>query len=224
MLNIDYPDVTLRLLGALAAGAAIGLERTYHGRPAGFRTYALVTLGAALLMAYATALAPQDAAAPSRVVQGVMTGIGFLGAGVIFKERLSVHGLTTAASIWASSGLGLLIGAGYWYPAILGWASILVTLSMLRWVEDRLPHQVFVHHQYRFARDSAPDPDALRTLLKQAGYRVGRMSRRLDDATGLLEYRVVGFCFRSEATNDALAARLLALPGLKGFDLSPTDD
>ena len=218
-------DLTFRLLGALAAGAAIGLERTYHGRPAGFRTYALVCIGSAMLIAYAaTALSPTDPAAPSRVVQGVMTGVGFLGAGVIFKERLSVHGLTTAASIWATAGLGLLIGAGAWYGAGLSWLAILVTLSMLRWVEDRLPHQVFVHHAFSFDRDAAPNVGDLRSILNEAGFRPGRFSHRLDETTGLLEYHVGAFCFRPDAANDALAARLLALPGVKGFDLSPTDD
>ena len=225
MTGVDDVDMTLRLLGALAAGAAIGLERTFHGRPAGFRTYALVCLGSALLIAYASAaLAPTDPAATSRVVQGVMTGVGFLGAGVIFKERLSVHGLTTAASIWATAGLGLLIGAGAWYPAGLGWLAILVTLSMLRWVEDRLPHQVFVHHTVCFSREAAPSAAGLRAILRETGFRPGRLSRRLDEVTGILEFRAPAFCFEPESASDALAARLLAMPGLKGFDISPTDD
>src|SRR6267378_3976939 len=101
-----------RLLVALAAGAAIGFERSYHGRPAGFRTHALVCTASSLLMLVtvyeahwmraASALVQLD---PTRMAQGIMTGIGFLGAGVIIKEGLSVRGLTTAASIWITAAM-----------------------------------------------------------------------------------------------------------------------
>jgi putative Mg2+ transporter-C (MgtC) family protein len=224
MLPAHDLDAVLKLLVALIAGAAIGQERTYHGRPAGFRTYALVCLGSALLIIYGGSLAGTDPAAASRIAQGIMTGIGFLGAGVIFKERLSVHGLTTAASIWAGAGLGILIGAGAWAPAALSWAAILVTLSVLRWIEDRLPHQVFVHLVMRFAEDAAPDHAGMRALLKDAGFRAGRFSFRLDETTRLLEYRLTAFCFVPSRANEALIQRLRAMPGLKGFEISPTDD
>jgi putative Mg2+ transporter-C (MgtC) family protein len=222
--NLPDAEIALRLLTALAAGAAIGLERTYHGRPAGFRTYALVCLGPAFLVIFGASLAPGDPAATSRIAQGVLTGIGFLGAGVIFKEGLSVHGLTTAASIWTAAGLGLLFGSGAWAPAGIGWLVVLVTLSMLRWIEDRLPHQVFAHHTLRFARDRAPGFGDLRALLHETGFRPGRLSCRLDEATGLLEYRVTVFCYRPDHCNEVLTARLLAMPGLAGFELAATDD
>ena len=97
-------DVSGRMLAALVAGGLIGLERTYRGRAAGMRTYALVAFGSALLVAAAqydlVSLTHGDGD-PTRVIQGIVTGIGFLGAGVIVKEGFSVHGLTSAASIWA---------------------------------------------------------------------------------------------------------------------------
>src|SRR5438132_472276 len=103
-----------RLLVALGAGAAIGFERSYHGRPAGLRTHALVCTASSLLMLItvyeghwmhaASALVQLD---PTRMAQGIMTGIGFLGAGVIIKEGLSVRGLTTAASIWITAAIGI---------------------------------------------------------------------------------------------------------------------
>jgi putative Mg2+ transporter-C (MgtC) family protein len=98
-----------RVVGALVIGAMIGFERTFHGRPAGFRTHALVCIASAILMIvtvyqneWMTAVT-HDAIRtdPTRMAQGIMTGIGFLGAGVIFKEGLTVRGLTTAASIWS---------------------------------------------------------------------------------------------------------------------------
>ena len=122
----------MRLASALAAGSLIGLERSVHGRPAGFRTHALVCLASALLMlvtAYqwewlGVTAANEDSfrTDPTRMAQGIMTGIGFLGAGVIFKEGLTVRGLTTAASIWITAAIGILYGVGFFYRAILGHA------------------------------------------------------------------------------------------------------
>ena len=105
----DYTIITIHLTGALVAGGLIGLERSFHGRPAGFRTHTLVCLTSSLLMLVALyqwkwlSNVPLDTVKmdPTRMAQGIMTGIGFLGAGVIFKEGFTVRGLTTAASIWS---------------------------------------------------------------------------------------------------------------------------
>ena len=227
-----YMDLTLRLVAALVVGAMIGLERTYHSRPAGFRTYALVCMGSALLMVYAANawdVAPEggrngDAlAASSRIAQGVMTGIGFLGAGVIFKDGLSINGLTSAASIWTTAAIGLLIGAGFWYPAAVGFVAVLATLALLRWAEDRLPRYVVFEQVMTFARADAPEPDDVRALLHELGFTFSRMRQRLDETTGLIEYRVTAYSQQPKA-GDALAARLKAMPNIKGFDVCPGDN
>ena len=117
----DY-ELLLRPLAALLAGALVGLERSYHGRAAGLRTYALVCLGSALLVALADELMRGPAGGlgdSTRVIQGIVTGVGFLGAGVIVKEGFSVRGLTTAASIWVISAVGVVIGAGFYVLARL---------------------------------------------------------------------------------------------------------
>ena len=116
--------MSARIFGALLIGAVIGLERSFHGRPAGFRTHALVCVASSLLMlvtVYQNEWMTQVAidairTDPTRMAQGIMTGIGFLGAGVIFKEGLTVRGLTTAASIWMTASIGILVGIGFWYP------------------------------------------------------------------------------------------------------------
>jgi putative Mg2+ transporter-C (MgtC) family protein len=128
--------MALRILGALVIGALIGLERSFHGRPAGFRTHALVCVASAVLMlvtVYQNEWMTQvtiDAIRtdPTRMAQGIMTGIGFLGAGVIFKEGLTVRGLTTAASIWVTASIGILVGVGFWFPALLGAVCTLMVL------------------------------------------------------------------------------------------------
>src|SRR5512143_2193375 len=119
-------DILARLLVATFAGGLIGLERTYHGRPAGFRTHTLVCTASSLLMlltVYQWELlkgVPLETVRvdPTRMAQGIMTGIGFLGAGVIMKEGLTVRGLTTAASIWVTAAIGILVGIGFWYAAV----------------------------------------------------------------------------------------------------------
>ena len=105
--------MVFRIIAALAAGGLIGLERSHRGRPAGFRTHALVCLASSLLMlvtVYEQLWFPRDSAArviidPTRMAQGIMTGIGFVGAGAIIKEGFSVRGLTTAASIWITAAM-----------------------------------------------------------------------------------------------------------------------
>src|ERR671924_270666 len=130
----EYFEMVIRLFAALAAGGLIGLERSHRGRPAGFRTHALVCLASSLLMlvtVYETHWIPRGAAAtlvldPTRMAQGIMTGIGFLGAGAIIKEGLSVRGLTTAASIWITAAIGILAGIGFYFPLVF---TVLVTLG-----------------------------------------------------------------------------------------------
>ncbi len=139
----EYLVTTVRLLLAALAGGLIGLERSHHGRPAGFRTHTLVCVSATLLMVLGVFQwdlvrhAPLETIRvdPTRMAQGIMTGIGFLGAGVIFKERLSVRGLTTAASIWITASIGVVIGMGLYYAAFLTTLLTLGVLSLFRWIE-----------------------------------------------------------------------------------------
>ena len=142
-MDSDYSVIALHLIGAVIAGGMIGLERTFHGHPAGFRTHALVCLGACLLMLMALfeskwlpggSLGSMSADS-SRMAQGIMTGIGFLGAGVIFKEGLSVRGLTTAASIWVTAGIGILTGIGFYLPAFLGTLFTLGILTIFQMID-----------------------------------------------------------------------------------------
>src|SRR3954470_24914114 len=139
---VGHDDVVIigRVSGALIIGALIGIERTFHGRPAGFRTHSLVCIGSAILMIVTVyqnqwmTLVDHDAIRtdPTRMAQGIMTGIGFLGAGVIFKEGLTVRGLTTAASIWVTAAIGILVGIGFWFAAMVGAIATLMVLAFFR--------------------------------------------------------------------------------------------
>lgn len=142
-------QTAVRLGAALLLGAVLGLNRELHGKPAGMRTHALVSLGAAiatLLVCDSPLQKLPDPNAVSRVVQGILTGVGFLGAGVIMRDPLGhVTGLTTAATIWICAVLGLVCGLGYW--TLLGIAALLTTLLLLlgRPIE-RLAERLFHKH------------------------------------------------------------------------------
>ncbi len=190
-----YLDIALRLIASLVIGGLIGLERSYHGRPAGFRTHALVCLSTSLLMlvtVYETRWFPSVAQGrisldPTRMAQGIMTGIGFLGAGTIMKEGLSVRGLTTAASIWITAAIGILVGIGFYFPALFATVLTLGTLSVFRWIENRMPAQFVV----RFARHEAmPEPE-MRSLLTKHGFTIANLNYRLDVASDSFEYQMV---------------------------------
>lgn len=119
-LDIIWLDVTLRLLLAIALGAIIGYQRERSSKAAGLRTHTLISLGAALFTVVSI-FGFSGAVDPSRVAAGVVVGVGFIGAGVIFRGMRGegVAGLTTAASIWASAGVGLAAGAGLWLIAVI---------------------------------------------------------------------------------------------------------
>jgi putative Mg2+ transporter-C (MgtC) family protein len=120
----DLPEleIVLRLLMAFACGAVIGLNREFQGKPAGFRTFGLVSIGSAVVVIVMEMEFGTGADAVSRVIQGVLTGIGFLGAGVIFRGKSpdQVEGLTTAAAVWLTAGLGMAAGAGHYLIATIG--------------------------------------------------------------------------------------------------------
>ena len=121
----DFNTILIRLLLAVLAGGIIGFERAFHGRPAGFRTHSLVCASSSLLMLLTVfqwdllADMPLETIRvdPTRMAQGIMTGIGFLGAGLIMKEKMTIRGLTTAAAIWMTASIGIIIGMGLFNAA-----------------------------------------------------------------------------------------------------------
>jgi putative Mg2+ transporter-C (MgtC) family protein len=223
--------ILVRVLAALAVGAAIGFERSFHGRPAGFRTHTLVCLASSLLMLvtvyqneWMTAV-PLDAIRtdPTRMAQGIMTGIGFLGAGVIFKEGLTVRGLTTAASIWVTAAIGILLGIGFYYAAIVGAGATLTTLAAFRFIEHRLPGEFYAHHSLIFERGAVMAEEDLRRLIGEHGFSIANLSYRLSDGGRLFEYGMV-IKSRDRRNADALSQHLCRLPEVREFRIAPTGD
>jgi putative Mg2+ transporter-C (MgtC) family protein len=138
----EVMNIALRLVAAAGIGAAIGLDREVRHKPAGMRTHALVSLGAAVLVvivARAGMGVGSDINAVSRVIQGIIAGVGFLGGGAILKSGTGgemVHGLTTAATIWLAACLGVACGAGQWTAAAITGVLALLIVIAGRWVED----------------------------------------------------------------------------------------
>ncbi len=146
-MPVDYLDATARLLLALVLGVLIGLERQVRGSPAGMRTFGLVSIGACLYMLVGLLSGITSGGAPGdqgRIAAQVVTGVGFLGGGMLIHTGASVHGLTTSAGIWVAAAVGLAAGEGLYYLAIAATLLVLVVLRALRWVERRFhlgPHQ-----------------------------------------------------------------------------------
>jgi putative Mg2+ transporter-C (MgtC) family protein len=224
-------DIILRLLVALAFGALIGLERSYHGRPAGFRTHALVCLASASLMLvtvyegqwFQPPSGPiRSAIDPTRMAQGIMTGIGFLGAGVIMKDGLSVRGLTTAASIWITSGIGILVGIGFFAPAALTAGLTFGALGGFRWIERRMRTESYAHFSVRFAPGRAAPLTELLEFVARHGFSTADVTHWFRHGEGM-EYRMVVHSLDSNAVqhiSDSMRER----DDIAEFRISPTGD
>lgn len=220
-----------RLLLALFFGGSIGLERSYHGRPAGFRTHALVCLSTALLMLVSAlesawlvpSAVPRYTLDPTRMAQGIMTGVGFLGAGAIMKEGLTVRGLTTAAAIWITAAMGVLIGIGFYFPAGFTLFLTLSTLSVFRWVETKVPAQFYAQFMVRFAQEAVLPEAEMRDLIARHGFTIANLSYRLDRDADFFEYRMVIRTNRADNAR-AFSETLAQLPAVKEFRLSSTVD
>jgi putative Mg2+ transporter-C (MgtC) family protein len=227
----DDVEMILRLFAALAAGSFIGYERSFHGRPAGLRTHVLVCLASALLMlvtvyeAHWVRTPGESRLDPTRMAQGIMTGIGFLGAGVIVKEGLNVRGLTTAASIWITAGIGVLAGVGLYLPLVVSVIMALSVLSVFRWIEMRVPTQAYYYFDVKYSRDGNLSEEGMKEILTRHGFSIANFSYRLDGAGA---DRVLRHNMTLQTTDRTAASRLARWleenTAVHEFRISPTGD
>lgn len=223
--------VIVRLSFSLLAGGIIGLERTYHGRPAGFRTHTLVCASSTLLILISVyqwdllPKVPMDTIRvdPTRMAQGIMTGIGFLGAGVIVKERFAVRGLTTAASIWITAAIGIVIGMGFYSAAIAGSVLALGTLSVFRWVESIMPVVRYAKLTVRFSRQHLLSQDELLEVVRAHDISASSPSYQLDDEGRIFQYQF-SVRTRRSANLRYLAETLNKMEHIQEFSILPTSD
>jgi putative Mg2+ transporter-C (MgtC) family protein len=221
-----YVHLAANLGCAWLAGGLIGIERSFHGRAAGFRTHCLVAIAAAgaIMISFMPDMGPdlflksESAGVASRLGQGVMTGVGFLGAGVIFRAGVNIQGLTTAASVWATAAIGLLFGVGAYAPGALATTGVMATLILLRWVEQWLPARVYVWSTFRFRADDAPAGDDLRAMLASRGASLSELSYARQQGGDILEYSGTLRAPRP-AVLHALAEHLRTVDGLIEYEL-----
>ena len=222
--------VFLSLAGALLLGLIVGYERSYHGRAAGMRTYGMVCMASAALTvlagypeqwfgAHAANILPAD---PTRIIQGIVTGIGFLGAGVIMKEGMNISGLTTAASIWASSAIGVLVGVGFYAAAIL---LALLSASLMMWgakIESQLPTRPAVTIVMRFRPTYSATEETLRRIAFARGYIIANGSFAISYENGQLQWQFVAVAVegRKSASLMELSKELLSFDGVDRFQIS----
>jgi putative Mg2+ transporter-C (MgtC) family protein len=168
----------VNIVVAVVLGIVIGLERQWWNHPAGLRTNALVALGAALFVSIGGLLAEAGQGArtdPARIVSYVVSGLGFLGGGVIFREGLTVKGMTTAATIWCTGAIGALAGSSFLVEALLGTVAILTVHLTLRpvviWMEKGRLKAIDVETNYRVSVSCRGDHEAVlrNILLRHAG-------------------------------------------------------
>jgi putative Mg2+ transporter-C (MgtC) family protein len=149
---MDIASIALKLLLAVALGGLIGLERESSHKPAGFRTNILICAGSTMMMILSGLILGQEQATAgdfTRIAAAVIIGMGFIGAGSIIQARGAVYGLTTAATLWTVAGLGLVVGAGFYFEAVIFTAVIILTLIIFRLFEDRFMAKLIFRYSLR---------------------------------------------------------------------------
>jgi len=215
----------LKLICSAAAGSVIGLERYHHGHPAGMRTFAIISLTSAFLTASLTQgmygqLMGQGDMGASRVIQGILQGIGFIGAGVIVREGFSIKGLTSAASIWAVAGIGILIGTGEYFLAAFG--TIFTMLILVVFNEVALTsRRSFAIIEAKFVKGAVPEEEQIYDRLTGYGFKVSSIGFR-GAKSGAMQIKA--HVWTSENAGKArsrLAMEFLKDPTVADFSVDP---
>ncbi|MCR5874464.1 MgtC/SapB family protein [Phenylobacterium sp. J426] len=230
-MTLPVTDYLFPLLGAGLAGIMIGLEREARGHPAGLRTHTLVCLASALLMLAAvhqtewmgTTSSDVIRIDPVRMAHGILTGIGFLCGGVIFRQGLSVHGLTTAASLWVTSALGTLYGVSFFGLAIIGTLATLIILVGFRWIDEHMPASNIIDVTVRYRRDGVFPEDDFHALMTRLKLKPRSVRHKLVGAGGAIE---LGATLRGPSTvqTRALAEALCDDGRVLRFEIVPRND
>jgi len=210
--------ILFRLILAAVLSGIIGFEREFHGRAAGFRTHILVCIGSTLIMLTSMHIfdlySGRVAVDPARIAAGVITGIGFLGAGTIMHSRSSVRGLTTAASLWVVAGLGLAVGSGLYFGSVVTTVLTVVTLFLF----SRLEHVMIRRDWYRTmsieAREGTDRLKSIRAILGQYGVEITdfEADRAEDGANMVLR---LGLKLQSAKRADQILSDIGNLDGVK---------
>jgi putative Mg2+ transporter-C (MgtC) family protein len=221
---LDLPlqlDLSVRLIVAAALGLAVGFEREIHGHPAGLRTHMLVSSGSALftvLSAYGFSDVPNSAPIdPTRIAAQIVSGIGFLGAGAILKDGIVIRGLTTAASLWATSAVGMAAGAGEYIIAAVATGTILVSLWPINALAERLHGTAVPEVQLRLSMEHLDSLGEVTGILVGHRLEIGQIStQRLGKASYRADLAIRG------RTPSVISSAIGAIDELEGVDIIST--
>lgn len=220
--EVTSQTIFWRLLLSFIVGAIIGLEREAHRQPAGLRTHILICMGATLIMLLSI-FVPQtfqnfQNGDPSRIAAQVVSGIGFLGAGAIMKYGVNVKGLTTAASIWVVAALGLTIGAGMYFGALIGTAILLVALIALDIIEKKLFPGKYIKRLHIHTKNTDLSPNYFKQILKKH-----KVAIRTIDVEQNYEEKKISYFLTVQISEkvklNELTAELGSIPGIKRVKL-----
>ena len=214
-------DLSVRLVLAAALGLAVGFEREIHGHPAGLRTHMLVAVGSALFTVLSahgfgtgSTAAPID---PTRIAAQIVSGIGFLGAGAILKDGIVIRGLTTAASLWATSAVGMAAGAGEYIIAAVSTGVILVSLWPINALAERLHGTAVPEVQLRLAMDRLEALGDVTSILVGHRLEIGQIStQRLGKASYRADLAIRG------RTPSVITSAIAAIDDIDGVDIVST--
>lgn len=209
--------ILFNIVGALLLGMVVGYERSYHGRAAGMRTYGMVCMGSAAVTVivgyphfwFGGQMALAAGADVTRVIQGILTGVGFLGAGVIMKEGRNISGLTTAASIWASSAIGIMFGAGFYLAAIMLTFIVAATMIWGGYIESVLPSRQTLELVLSFQPNYKVDGEEIRRLFHQQGFQLADSTINISQQHNHQQWRLILVAHKAGAVTIAEVAGFL---------------
>jgi putative Mg2+ transporter-C (MgtC) family protein len=225
--------IFFNLLGALLLGILLGAERAYQGRAAGMRTYGLVCMASCALTVFTGYshfwfggnVSPNLVTDPTRVIQGIVTGIGFLGAGVIMKDGLfSISGLSTAASIWVCSAIGVLIGVGFYGAGIMLTFLAVLAMFLIPKIETKLPQKHAVVIQLIFKEGFNPNEQLITNQFFKDGYVIPKNGISINLNNGRQEWQYIALAIPGKESCSLvdLSKKLTEIKEIIGFTISPS--
>ena len=229
-MTLPFSEIALRYLVGSLISWVIGYERYTHGRPAGLRTHMLVCLASVTLMLVSVEFIfymPQQLGElfrvdPGRIAAGAITGIGFIGAGVIVKMERNIHGLTTAASLWMMAAIGLAIGAGMYGVGLTAFAATIVSLAVMRRVEEMVSKRDFYRGMVVKCRGTAGFMDDIKVVLAECDLGLVRRSEEINIEKDTKTYHFMFHATREKALNRA-ARKVAELDSVLRVTIGPEE-
>ncbi len=216
---ISEHEVLIRLLLAALLGAIIGFEREYDNQPAGLRTNMILVMGATLAMILSIQISQQFEAFgikgdPARLAAQVISGIGFLGAGAILHNGVTIRGLTTAASMWTMAVVGLAVGSGHYYEGATVTLVLFIVLSIVNRWESKIIRPLQIIPVVLWMQSESDSIDNIRKIFAEAGLRMDKFAYQIEISTNEVKVQLV-FHSRKKELIERVQKDLINLHGLK---------